>query len=946
MPIDKIVVKGARVHNLKNINVYIPRDKLTVVSGVSGSGKSTLAFDTIHAEGQRRYVESLSAYARQFLGLMDKPDVDFIEGLSPTIAIDQKSISKSPRSTVGTMTEIYDYLRLLYSTIGKPYCPEDGTPIRRQSIDEMVQEITHKFKNDKVLLYAPVVRGRKGEYRKLLENMLKQGLTKARVNGELINLEEGAPSLDRYKFHHIEILVDRVIVKEDDFSRLIDSLEIALKLGDGLVLVESDSGGSVLMSEKFSCPVCGFRYKEILPRLFSFNSPYGACPDCTGLGYKMEISKDLIIPDMELSIPEGAFEPLAFSNYYTSVLGNVVKHYGFNPEKPLSSYPPKVIQALLYGTNGEKIQLSYTDELGLKHTYFNTFEGAIPLLLRRYRGTTSDNVRDDISKYMLETPCKLCEGRKLKKEALSIYVGDLNIYEITCLTVDGAIKYIHNLSLSPRDDLIAGQVIKEIKSRLKFLQDVGLNYLTLNRLSGTLSGGEAQRLRLATQVGSSLVGVTYLLDEPSIGLHPRDNYRLLKTLFKLRDTGNTVVVVEHDEETIKSADYIVDLGPLAGVRGGNVVFQGLIDEFINKSSSLTAKYLRGEENIPVPEKRNNVSGYISLQGASKHNLKNISLKIPLGLLTAITGVSGSGKSTLLYEVIYKGIQYTLGRNKIKPEGLSGVYLNQDVERVLLVDQSPIGRTPRSNPATYIGIFDYIRKFFSELPDSKIRGYRPGRFSFNVKGGRCEACRGDGFTRVEMHFLPDVHVPCDVCGGKRYNSETIEVNYKGYSISDVLSLTVDEAVKLFSFSPPITRGLSFLQEIGLGYLQLGQPAPTLSGGEAQRVKLSTELQKRSNSNTVFLLDEPTVGLHYLDVDNLLKALHRLVDNGNTVIIVEHNLDIIKNADYVIDLGPEGGEEGGFLVAQGSPEDIILNPASYTGIYLKKVLCQKKAVSTNA
>lgn len=936
MPLDKIIVEGARVHNLKNIRVEIPRNKMTVITGVSGSGKSTLAFDTIHAEGQRRYVESLSAYARQFLGLMDKPDVDYIEGLSPTIAIDQRSASRSPRSTVGTMTEIYDYLRLLFAAIGIPYCPEDGTPIKRQSLDEMISEIKLKFIDKRVYLYAPVVKGRKGEYKKLFESLLRQGLTRVRVNGELVNLEEDTPSLDRYKQHQLEVMVDRLIIREDDISRLSDSLETTLKLGEGLVLVESDEGEPLLLSEKFSCPLCGFKFKEISPRLFSFNSPYGACQDCMGLGYKQEISPELIIPDMRLSISEGGIEPLSSGNYYMSLLESVVKHFGYNPEKPISSYPKELIDALLYGTGNEKIEVFYHDEKCAERFYRTSFEGTIPLLFRRYRETSSDYIRDEISKYMVETPCRSCGGKRLKKEALSILVGGKNITEITDMSIIDAAKYISNLQLSSREEIIARQVIKELKSRLKFLLDVGLSYLTLNRLSGSLSGGEAQRLRLATQVGASLVGITYILDEPSIGLHPRDHHRLLNTLFRLRDLGNTILVVEHDEDTIRSADYAIDLGPLAGAKGGEVIFQGPLNDFLIHPSSLTARYLRDELQIGIPVRRSESRGFIQIKGARKHNLKDLSLKIPLGMFTVITGVSGSGKSTFLYEVLYKGLLYRMGRGRTRPDGFTEITVSGELERVLLVDQSPIGRTPRSNPITYIGVFDYIRKFFSELPTARARGYRPGRFSFNVKGGRCEACRGEGYIKVEMHFLPDVHIPCEVCHSRRYNSETLEVTYKGYSIADILGLTVDEALELFSFSPLIKRGFSFLKEIGLGYIKLGQPATTLSGGEAQRVKLSSELQRRNGPTSLFMLDEPTVGLHYMDVDNLIKALHKLVDQGNTVVLVEHNLEVIKNADCVIDLGPEGGEEGGYLIAKGTPEEVAENQSSYTGEYLKRVL----------
>ncbi len=936
MPLDKIIVEGARVHNLKNIRVEIPRNKMTVITGVSGSGKSTLAFDTIHAEGQRRYVESLSAYARQFLGLMDKPDVDYIEGLSPTIAIDQRSASRSPRSTVGTMTEIYDYLRLLFAAIGIPYCPEDGTPIKRQSLDEMISEIKLKFIDKRVYLYAPVVKGRKGEYKKLFESLLRQGLTRVRVNGELVNLEEDTPSLDRYKQHQLEVMVDRLIIREDDISRLSDSLETTLKLGEGLVLVESDEGEPLLLSEKFSCPLCGFKFKEISPRLFSFNSPYGACQDCMGLGYKQEISPELIIPDMRLSISEGGIEPLSSGNYYMSLLESVVKHFGYNPEKPISSYPKELIDALLYGTGNEKIEVFYHDEKCAERFYRTSFEGTIPLLFRRYRETSSDYIRDEISKYMVETPCRSCGGKRLKKEALSILVGGKNITEITDMSIIDAAKYISNLQLSSREEIIARQVIKELKSRLKFLLDVGLSYLTLNRLSGSLSGGEAQRLRLATQVGASLVGITYILDEPSIGLHPRDHHRLLNTLFRLRDLGNTILVVEHDEDTIRSADYAIDLGPLAGAKGGEVIFQGPLNDFLIHPSSLTARYLRDELQIGIPVRRSESRGFIQIKGARKHNLKDLSLKIPLGMFTVITGVSGSGKSTFLYEVLYKGLLYRMGRGRTRPDGFTEITVSGELERVLLVDQSPIGRTPRSNPITYIGVFDYIRKFFSELPTARARGYRPGRFSFNVKGGRCEACHGEGYIKVEMHFLPDVHIPCEVCHSRRYNSETLEVTYKGYSIADILGLTVDEALELFSFSPLIKRGFSFLKEIGLGYIKLGQPATTLSGGEAQRVKLSSELQRRNGPTSLFMLDEPTVGLHYMDVDNLIKALHKLVDQGNTVVLVEHNLEVIKNADCVIDLGPEGGEEGGYLIAKGTPEEVAENQSSYTGEYLKRVL----------
>jgi excinuclease ABC subunit A len=935
---NKIIVKGARAHNLKNIDIEIPRDQFVVITGLSGSGKSSLAFDTIYAEGQRRYVESLSAYARQFLGQMDKPDVDYIEGLSPAISIDQKTTSKNPRSTVGTVTEIYDYLRLLFARIGHVHCPKCGKPIAQQTISQMVDQIVTLPERTKLQILGPLVRGRKGEHVKIIEDMKKQGFNRARIDGELYDLSESIPTLEKNKKHTIEAVVDRIIIKEGVQKRLADSLEIALKQGAGLVIVTVEGKEDLLFSENFACADCGIAIEEINPRSFSFNSPFGACPACMGLGFKMEIDPDLVVPNKKLTINEGAIVPWAGSNtYFPQVLAGVAEHYGFSLDTAFKDLPELIQKILLYGSGKERIGFHYVDSLGNHKDYNVPFEGVIHNLERRYRETQSEYAREDIEDYMSTSACPDCAGARLRPEILAVTVDGQNIYQVTQLSIQETMNFFQNMQLTERENLIARQILKEIKARLGFLVDVGLNYLTLGRAAGTLSGGEAQRIRLATQIGSSLVGVLYILDEPSIGLHQRDNERLITTLKHLRDIGNTLIVVEHDEETMLEADHIIDIGPGAGAYGGEVVAQGSLEDIKACPTSITGQYLSGKKKIKVPEERRLGNGhFIEILGAKENNLKDVSVKIPLGVFNCITGVSGSGKSTLINEILYKTLASELNRAKVKPGKHDKILGLEYLEKVIDIDQSPIGRTPRSNPATYTGVFDDIRTTFSTTSESKTRGYKPGRFSFNVKGGRCAACSGDGIIKIEMHFLPDVYVPCEVCKGKRYNRETLEVLYKGKSIADVLDMTVDEAVDFFENIPKIHRKLSTLQEVGLGYVKLGQSATTLSGGEAQRVKLATELAKRSTGTTFYILDEPTTGLHTADIHKLLYVLQRLADAGNTILVIEHNLDVIKTADYIIDLGPEGGSGGGTILATGTPEEVANVPESHTGRFLKHVL----------
>ncbi|NPV27251.1 MAG: excinuclease ABC subunit UvrA [Firmicutes bacterium] len=955
---DKIIVKGARQHNLKNIDVEIPRDKLVVITGLSGSGKSSLAFDTIYAEGQRRYVESLSAYARQFLGQMDKPDVDSIEGLSPAISIDQKTTSRNPRSTVGTVTEIYDYLRLLFARVGRPHCPQCGRPIAQQTIDQIVDQLITYPPQTRLQVLAPIVRGRKGEHQRVLEEVKKKGFVRVRVNGEIREVTEEI-HLDKNKKHTIEVVVDRLIIRPEIEKRLADSLETALKLAEGVVIVDvqlpspeklvaGEAGSELLVpradrqelvfSQNFACPECGISLEEITPRMFSFNNPYGACPACTGLGTMMEIDPDLVIPDKSKSIAEGAIVAWnSTSMYYFSFLESVAKHYGFSLRTPVCQLSERDLNIILYGSGQEKIRFHYHNLLDEVRVFTSTFEGVIPNLARRYKETQSDHVREEIEQYMSAKPCPQCGGARLRPESLAVKVGGKSIYEVTQLSVVEAQKFFRELELTPREQTIAYQVLKEIQERLGFLVNVGLDYLTLNRAAGTLSGGEAQRIRLATQIGSSLMGVLYILDEPSIGLHQRDNARLIATLKRLRDLGNTLIVVEHDEDTMLAADHIIDIGPGAGAHGGRVVAQGTLTEIMQVEESITGQYLSGKRRIPLPVVRRPLNGkWLEIVGARENNLKNITVRIPLGVFTCVTGVSGSGKSTLVNEILYKRLAQYFHGAKTKPGDHDTIRGLEHLDKVIDIDQSPIGRTPRSNPATYTGVFDGIRDIFAQTTEARVRGYQPGRFSFNVKGGRCEACRGDGIIKIEMHFLPDVYIPCEVCKGKRYNRETLEVRYKGKNIAEILDMTVDEAVEFFQNLPKIHRKLKTLQEVGLGYIRLGQPATTLSGGEAQRVKLATELSRRSNGKTLYILDEPTTGLHKADVHRLLGVLQQLTDAGDTVVVIEHNLDVVKQADWLIDLGPEGGELGGQVVAEGTPEDVALNPASYTGQYLRPIL----------
>jgi excinuclease ABC subunit A len=937
---DYIFVKGAREHNLKNIDVKIPRDQLVAFTGVSGSGKSSLAFDTIYSEGQRRYVESLSTYARQFLGQMDKPDVDYIEGLSPSISIDQKATSNNPRSTVGTVTEIYDYMRLLFARVGQPHCPRGHGPIQRQTIDQIVDILLALPGGTRIKILAPVVRGQKGEHRKILSNLFRDGFTRVIVDGYEYTSDEEI-ELVKNKKHDIFAVVDRLVIKDEIRSRLADSLELAFELSEGVVhIIELTGDGEKeqVYSRDFACPVCGFSLPELSPRMFSFNNPFGACPTCEGLGEKREIDPALVL-DMEKSLEEGAIIPWAnnLNTYYNQIMAGMCEKNKIPLDRPLKELSLKQINAILYGNGDERIAITYVNSYGEQNTFRSSYEGVINNLKRRHHETKSEYAREELEKYMTSTLCPACRGKRLREEVLWVLIDGRSIEEVTSLSVGDTLKFFNHLQLNEREAYIGRQVIKEIKERLTFLMDVGLSYLTLSRSAGSLSGGEAQRIRLATQVGSSLAGVLYVLDEPSIGLHPRDNSRLLNTLKRLRDLGNTVIVVEHDEETIRSADYIIDIGPRAGRHGGQVVAQGTLQDILSAPDSLTGQYLTGSLEIPVPERRRPGSGKkLLVKGASEHNLKNIDVSLPLGKMVVITGVSGSGKSTLVEEIIYPALMRKLHHGRHRPGQHRGIDGLEEIDKVINIDQSPIGRTPRSNPATYTGAFDGIRELYASTTESKIRGYKAGRFSFNVRGGRCEACSGDGIIKIEMHFLPDVYIPCEVCKGKRYSRETLEVKYRGQNIADILAMTVDEAVEFFASHPRIHRRLQVLQEVGLGYIQLGQPAPTLSGGEAQRVKLATELSKRSTGRTLYILDEPTTGLHKDDVKHLLHVLNQLVENGNTVLIIEHNLDVIKCADHIIDLGPEGGEAGGRIVAQGTPEQICQNPASHTGLYLREYL----------
>ncbi|WP_019635664.1 excinuclease ABC subunit UvrA [Paenibacillus fonticola] len=938
MASENIVIKGARAHNLKNIDITIPRDKFVVLTGLSGSGKSSLAFDTIYAEGQRRYVESLSAYARQFLGQMEKPDVDSIDGLSPAISIDQKTTSRNPRSTVGTVTEIYDYLRLLFARIGHPHCPEHGIEITSQTVEQMVDRIMQYPEKTRLQILSPVISGKKGEHKSLFAEISKQGFVRVRVDGEQRDLSENI-ELEKNKKHSIEVIVDRIVIKEEVRSRLADSIETALKMSGGQLLVDIIGQEELRFSSNFACPICGFSIEELSPRMFSFNSPFGACPECDGLGAKMIIDPELLIPNPNKSIEEGAFEAWAgsTSNYYPQFLKSVCEHYHIPQDVPVSELTKEHMDTLLYGTGSTKIRFRYQNDFGMSKDAYVTFEGIVHNLERRYRDTASEGIREFIEEFMGSKPCGTCKGHRLKKETLAVTINERNMAYVTSLSIGEARNFFDGLSLSEKETTIAHMILKEINSRLGFLVNVGLDYLTLSRAAGTLSGGEAQRIRLATQIGSSLMGVLYILDEPSIGLHQRDNDRLISTLAHMRDLGNTLIVVEHDEDTMIAADYIIDIGPGAGMHGGMVVAQGTPEQVMADPNSLTGQYLSGKKFIPVnPDRRKPNGRWLEIKGAKENNLKNINVKFPIGVFTAVTGVSGSGKSTLVNEILYKTLARDLNRAKVRPGQYREIKGLEHVEKVVDIDQSPIGRTPRSNPATYTGVFDDIRDLFSQTSEAKVRGYKKGRFSFNIKGGRCEACRGDGIIKIEMHFLPDVYVPCEVCKGKRYNRETLEVKYKNKSIADVLEMTVEVGTEFFQNIPKVHRKLQTLLDVGLGYIKLGQPATTLSGGEAQRVKLASELYRRSTGKTIYILDEPTTGLHVDDIDRLLKVLHRLVDSGETVLVIEHNLDVIKTADYLVDLGPEGGSGGGTIIATGTPEDIAGNEQSYTGRYLKPVL----------
>ena len=935
-----IKIRGANEHNLKNVDVDIPRDKLVVLTGLSGSGKSSLAFDTIYAEGQRRYMESLSSYARQFLGQMEKPDVESIEGLSPAISIDQKSTNRNPRSTVGTVTEIYDYFRLLYARVGIPHCPKCGREIKKQTVDQMVEQVMAFPERTKIQLLAPVVRGRKGTHVKLLERARKSGYVRVRIDDNMYELSEEI-KLDKNIKHNIEIVVDRLVVKEGIEQRLTDSIENVLNLAEGLMTVDVIGGEPVQFSESFSCPDCGISIEEIEPRSFSFNNPFGACPECFGLGYKMEFDEDLMIPDKRLSISEGAITVMGWQSctdkksFTYAILDALSKEYGFSLDTPFEEYPKEVHDVLIHGTNGKEVKVYYKGQRG-EGVYDVAFEGLIHNVERRYRETSSETMKAEYEEFMNITPCSACKGQRLKPGALAVTVGDKNISELTGMSIEKLQTFLKELKLSNQQLLIGGQILKEINSRIQFLMDVGLNYLTLGRSTGTLSGGEAQRIRLATQIGSGLVGVAYILDEPSIGLHQRDNDKLLGTLKHLRDLGNSVIVVEHDEDTMREADFIVDIGPGAGEHGGEVVATGNAEEIMQNENSVTGAYLSGRIRIPVPEVRRKPTGWLKVLGAQENNLKNIDVKFPLGVMTCVTGVSGSGKSSLVNQILYKRLARDLNRARTIPGRHKGIEGLEQLDKVINIDQSPIGRTPRSNPATYTGVFDLIRDLFAATPDAKARGYKKGRFSFNVKGGRCEACSGDGIIKIEMHFLPDVYVPCEVCKGRRYNRETLEVKYKGKNIYDVLDMTVEKAMHFFENVPSIRRKMETLYDVGLSYIRLGQPSTTLSGGEAQRIKLATELSKRSTGKTIYILDEPTTGLHFADVHKLTEILHRLTEDGNTVIVIEHNLDVIKTADYIIDIGPEGGDKGGTVIAEGTPEEVAESPVSYTGKYIKPML----------
>lgn len=935
---DKLIVKGARAHNLKNIDVTIPRDKLVVLTGLSGSGKSSLAFDTIYAEGQRRYVESLSAYARQFLGQMDKPDVDTIEGLSPAISIDQKTTSRNPRSTVGTVTEIYDYLRLMFARVGRPVCPVHNIEISSQTIEQMVDRLLEYPERTKLQILAPLVSGRKGTHAKVFEDVKKQGYVRVRVDGEMFDVGDDI-ELEKNKKHSIEVVVDRIVVKEGIAARLADSLESALRLGEGNVLIDVMGEEELMFSENHACPICGFSIGELEPRMFSFNSPFGACPECDGLGAKLEVDVDLVIPNKDLTLRQHAIAPWepTSSQYYPSLLEAVCNHYGIDMDVPVKDLPDSQMEKILYGSSKDRIYFRYQNDFGQIRENYIVFEGVLKNVERRYKETGSDYIREQMEKYMGEHACPTCKGYRLKRESLAVLVDGRHIGEVTRLSVEEAHQFFQSLQLSEKEMKIANMIFREITERLGFLINVGLDYLTLSRSAGTLSGGEAQRIRLATQIGSRLTGVLYILDEPSIGLHQRDNDRLIDTLKNMRDIGNTLIVVEHDEDTMLAADYLIDIGPGAGVHGGEIISQGTPAEVMDDPNSLTGQYLSGKKFIPLPIERRKPDGrYIEIKGAKENNLRNVNVKFPLGTFMAVTGVSGSGKSTLINEILHKSLAMQIHRAKSKPGEFREIKGVEHLDKVIDIDQSPIGRTPRSNPATYTGVFDDIRDVFASTTEAKVRGYKKGRFSFNVKGGRCEACRGDGIIKIEMHFLPDVYVPCEVCHGKRYNRETLEVKYKGKNISDILDMTVEAAVEFFANIPKIARKLQTIYDVGLGYITLGQPATTLSGGEAQRVKLASELHRRSTGRTLYILDEPTTGLHVDDISRLLAVLQRLVENGDTVLVIEHNLDVIKAADYLVDLGPEGGDRGGTIVATGTPEQVAEVPESYTGKYLKPIL----------
>ena len=937
---DKIIIKGAKEHNLKNINLEIPRDKMIVITGLSGSGKSSLAFDTLYAEGQRRYVESLSSYARQFLGIMEKPDVESIEGLSPAISIDQKTTSKNPRSTVGTVTEIYDYIRLLYARIGVPYCPNCSVKIEKQTIDQIVDNILSHEEGTKIQVLSPVVRSKKGEYTKLFADIQKNGFVRAKIDGEIYELSDDI-ELDRNKKHNIDIIVDRLVIRPESRNRLAESVEVAMQYAGSLVKIDFIGIGEKIYSSNYACTNCGFSFEELSPRMFSFNNPQGACPECTGIGYLMKMDEDLIIPDKSKTLYDGvkAFGSSTMKKGETMAkmyFESIAKHYGVDIKKPIKKLPREFLEKILYGTGNEEIDFEYTSSAGTRK-FTTPFEGVLPTLDRRYRETKSAGMRDFYEMYMSESACSTCHGARLKKEVLSIKVGDKNINELTELSIVKIKEYLQSLQLNKKEKMIADMIFRELNKRLEFLIDVGLDYLTLSRPAGTLSGGEAQRIRLATQIGSGLSGVMYILDEPSIGLHQRDNEKLIQTMKKMRDLGNTLIVVEHDEDTMYAADQVIDIGPGAGVHGGNVIAQGTAEEIKKVEASITGQYLSGRKKIPVPKKRRKSNGKaIEIIGATEHNLKNVNVKIPLGVFNCVTGVSGSGKSTLVNEVLYQYLAKELNGSNVKPGKCTKIKGIENIDKIINIDQSPIGRTPRSNPATYTGVFDSIRDIFAGTNEAKMRGYQKGRFSFNVEGGRCEACQGDGVVKIGMNFLPDIYVPCEVCAGKRYNRETLEVKYKGKSISDVLDMTIEEAVDFFSNVPKIKQKIQTLLDVGLGYVKLGQPSTTLSGGEAQRVKLATELSKRATGKTIYILDEPTTGLHIADVHRLIEILQRLVDTGNTILVIEHNLDLIKTADHIIDLGPEGGEKGGQVIAIGTPEQIVKNEQSYTGKFLKKYL----------